>query len=283
MKKFILFCLSLLLIPALEALPLGNPADPLLYPFGIIMGCEDPCACGPIWHIRAGYYGDFVYDRKLSVNRPAFRRGVIRKTTLRTNAAHLTLNFYDTVDLYATLGQTQLSLYANEQSFGALAPFQGILSTNTHFSWSIGARAVLLTWRCFTIGLEGQYFQTCTRLNDYFDSNGGTLSYFNENNQRTYTDWQLGGGLAYTIQNWSPSLGLTPYIGIRGGRAKFDTNDFTFVNRSGTTITFRDMSSHLLWGYAAGATLNFCDCIGFTVEGRWGNEKALHVNGQITF
>lgn len=285
MKKIISTLLSLLICHTLYSLPIGNPAEPMLYS-GSILPCEleKPCFCWlNDWHVRTGYYGDFVFNRNLAVNDPILPQGhIIGLTQIRTNAGYLALNINDMLDIFTTLGASRIRIETNELSWGSNATFDGILSTDTHFSWSVGGRLAILSWRCFTLGFEGQYFRTSPFFIDYFSANGGNRIYFNSNNRIHYNEWQVGGGLSYVIRTECPDLAVTPYIGVKWARVHLNTHGFNF-NSPDERLTIFNLISHKRWGYAVGATFSFCNCIGFTAEGRFGDEKALYINGQISF
>lgn len=282
MKKILYTFLSLLISPLLYSLPLGNPAEPALYPCGIFS--EKNTGCCFDWHVRAGYTGDFVFNRNLRLRNSPFPRGhLARQTTLSTNAGFLALNLNNRLDIFSTFGQTRISINAIEQFFGGLNIAEGRLTTNTGFSWSVGGKGVILGWRNFALGVEGQYFRTTPHLSTYFEANGGRFSYFNSEDHVTYQEWQVGCGLSYRIQKWWPGLGLTPYVGTKIARVRFDAHNLTFITAANTTLTIFDLKANKKYGVVCGATLNFCDCIGFSAEGRWGDEKALYINGQICF
>lgn len=291
MKKFVTACLSLLTCHTLYSLPIGNPIEPGLFPQGIWL--DRPCCnldnrCLNFinnWSVRIGYYGDFVFNRNLQIHGNGLGQGdVIDETRLNTNAAYIALNFCDLVDIFTTLGASDLRIHTPEASWSLVSAHEGTLLTNTPFSWSIGARAILFDWRCFSVGIEGQYFRMQPLLTTYIsDGFQGRFTYFNGNNRTTYSEWQFGGGLSYTIRTECPDLSIVPYVGVKWSQLHFDTNRFTFVDGFANTLTIFDLSAHKHCGFAVGATFTFCDRIGVTVEGRFADERAFYVNGQICF
>lgn len=286
MKKFLFLLFGLLLCRVSFALPMGNPAEPMLYPAGILWGRVDGpcCTLSELFHIRGGYSGDFVFNRNLGVARPPLPQGhIVRLATIRRNAGFIALNFSDLIDVFATLGSTRIRFHANQQVYGTPPTFDSLLSLESHFSWSLGGRAVLMSWKCFTLGVEGEYFRTAPRVSTFYDFNGGVTAFFNTNNHTVFEEWQFGGGVSYTIQTWNPSYGFIPYVGIKWAHVRFDANNLQFITPGGESATIFNLNAHKRLGFVTGATLTFCDCIGLTAEGRFGDEKALYINGQICF
>lgn len=294
MKKLVMSVLSSLASLSVFALPIGNPSDPRLLSQGTCLEsgacniCEifDPCFDWfKAWSVRFGYYGDFVFNRNLQIEGSGLGQGrVIRKAEINTNAGFLAVNFCDFADLFTTLGASDIRLQTRENSWFLTGVSDGELLTSTSFSWSIGARASVFNWRCFTVGVEGQYFRTSPDITTYITGFEELFNYFNDNNQATYHEWQFGIGLSYAFRAVCPDLALVPYLGAKWSRCHFNTHNFQF-NKAGTgnLLTIFDLESHKRWGYAIGMTFTMCDRIGVTVEGRFADEKALYVNGQIRF
>lgn len=290
MKKLATTLLCMLACSAVYSLPVGNPSESTIYTeglWGIGSDCDlcDPCSFWfDVWDIRIGYYGDFVFNRNLEVSGNGTGRGhAIRETEINTNAAYLVLNLCDFVDVFGTLGESKLRLQTSEVSWTPDNSFDSIFLTDSGFSWSIGLRAGLFSWKCFTVGLEGQYLSAHPEVTKFIDGEFKLFSYFNRDNKVTFSEWQVGLGLSYAILTVSPDLAIIPYVATKWSHARF-TSRLTFSRpHNGTLANFElfDLKSNKVWGFAAGVTFTMCDLIGITVEGRWGDEKALYVNGQF--
>ncbi|MBX6687202.1 porin [Chlamydia gallinacea] len=150
---------------SLQALPVGNPAEPSLLIDGTMWeGTSgdpcDPCAtwCDAI-SIRAGFYGDYVFDRVLktdttktvedmaaaptnpiqgatggttgagnTVTTAASRANVaygkhIHDAEWATNAAYLALNIWDRFDVFCTLGASSGYFKAGSDAFSVVGLF----------------------------------------------------------------------------------------------------------------------------------------------------------------
>ncbi|WP_286027336.1 porin [Chlamydia gallinacea] len=147
---------------SLQALPVGNPAEPSLLIDGTMWeGTSgdpcDPCAtwCDAI-SIRAGFYGDYVFDRVLKTDTtktvedmaealatglqgttgvdtaPAATRDNaaygkhIHDAEWATNAAYLALNIWDRFDVFCTLGASSGYFKAGSDAFSVV----GLFGTN---------------------------------------------------------------------------------------------------------------------------------------------------------
>lgn len=276
MKKWILALLTMLYWEAGYALPIGNPSDPSLYCNGLfccLFNRDDPC--DPCWldalSFRAGFYGDYVFNRHLRVEgKTQIFQAAINTSTLNTSAGYLALNALNRFEAFATLGASQIFIRTqggDEMWF------------ETNFSWSVGARAILCEWNCFTVGVEGQYFRTDPQpyleLNNAF----GAFDNLDGINNLRYDEWQIGLGFSYRIDTTCPTLALIPYAAAKWSSAKFDLKQTPFPLLG----TIENIHSNKHWGYAVGVTFTLHDAVGITVEGRWVDEKALYVNGQFRF
>ena len=268
MKKILFIALILLGLEKVDALPVGNPSEASLF-------SQESSARSDRIRFGFGFYGDYVFNRNLETKTGK----KIDYSQISTNAGYLVVNFWETVDLFAALGATQFAFNTS------LAPFN---STNrsprfdftslTTFSWSLGARATLWQYKRLALGLEGQYFSANpspkvlfirTNVDDYPDSS----------RKRTYSEWQIGTGISYRYNPY-----FVPYVAVKYSRAfwNFDNQTFLVTGTQATLPSFRNSKN---WGYAVGATLApiLAKKFALTVEGRFADETAVYVNGQIRF
>jgi len=293
MKKLIATVLTLLSCGVVYALPLGNPTEASLfqrYDCDGTSGCCDPCDPCFFWldsfSFGIGFYGDYVFNCNLRIDGKGLNQGhAIRETELYTNAGYVVGNFCEMIDIFGTVGASHIRLETSEISWIADGDANGILESDTSISWSVGARATVFQWRCLGIGIEGQYFRFSPDFTKYWSLADGKYTYFNKGNGTKYQEWQVGGGVSYTFTTFCQNFSWVPYTGVKYACAKFDTNDFSFIRLPGTDSVFTifDLKSNKHWGYVVGITMTMCDMLGLTVEGRFGDELALYVNGQARF
>lgn len=146
---------------SLQALPVGNPAEPSLMIDGILWEGfgGDPCDPCTTWcdavSLRLGYYGDYVFDRVLKTDvakeflmgeapkdasgnittnsptksapreNPAYGKH-FQDAEMFTNAAFMALNIWDRFDVFCTLGATNGYLKGNSAAFNLV----GLFGTN---------------------------------------------------------------------------------------------------------------------------------------------------------
>ncbi|MCH9620297.1 MAG: hypothetical protein SP4CHLAM17_12460 [Chlamydiales bacterium] len=283
----ILMTLTILSFGAAYALPIGNPSEASLYTNGLWWGnnCCEPCDPCFSWcdafSIRAGFYGDYVFNRHMEIKSGGTDLSDIDKTEVYTNAGMLVLNVCDWVEAFVTLGATDLRILTDGGSFSTDTTMVQ-LDFETDFSWSIGGRATI--WECdsFGVGVEGQYFRTTPNVDSLIRYASGNIVYFNSNNTATYSEWQVGLGASYKWQTGCPGFALTPYMGLKWAGSTLDMNDLAFTFDS-VAYTLRTLDAKKLWGYAVGVTATVCDTVGATVEGRFADEKAVSATMQIRF
>ena len=272
MKKRILTALIVLSSGCVYALPVGNPSTPSLFPNSAWLdeACEDRCETWcDFWAFRVGFSGDYVYNRNLKVK---CDDSAIDETTRFTNAGYLALNICDRVDLFGTLGVTNLHIRADALNWGGTTSLMSEVDFKSYFSWSAGVRAVLWECRCFALGLEGEYFQTNSDIDSFSLYSDGSITSFGADSEAKYREWQVGVGASYQMGS------AVPYVAVKWAGAKLDMDDFRIED-----FTLRDLEANKGWGYAVGMTFTLFDTMGVTAEGRFADEKALYITGQIGF
>lgn len=289
MKKIALVFLTILSSSALYALPVGNPGDPLLLSRGIIWDddCCDrrddyyPCdTCGwwswNFFSMRAGYYGDFVFNRDLQLQ--DFGESDIEHTEIYTNAGLIVLNFCDRFDIYGAFGGSEIFIQSNGSSFATTPGTRFEIETETDFSWTIGAKLTFFQCGCTSFGVDGKYFRTTPTIRRI--SRGDSVSIYPDDTlQLRYHEWQLGVGIAHRVNMF------VPYFGVKWSHAKANLDDAVIAVTpiTGDTAILRDLEQQDTWGFVYGVSLIDCERMSLTVEGRIRDEKALHINAQIRF
>lgn len=289
MKKLLITLLAVLSCGAAYALPVGNPAEASMLCDGLFWDGDCSCEFWDFWcnpccswcdafSFRAGFYGDYVFNRHLEVDNSDPKRD-IEHTELYTSAGYIVLNLFNRFDIFTSLGASNMYITSNALSFdgAALQNDRIEIESETDFSWSIGARLTLWECGCTTVGIEGQYFQFCPDINRittaatesiYPDSSGIDFRYY---------EWQVGVGVAHKIHM------LTPYMAVKWSGAKWMADNAEVTVGSGSVVTLHDLENKKIWGYVLGVSLVDCEKMMVTAEGRWADEKAVYVNGQIRF
>lgn len=285
MKKFFGTLFALITSFNLFALPVGNPADATLLRSSIIRrgSYEEVNSCKnnwDAWGLKAGFYGDYVYNRKLASSSPHRH---IRKTALYTNAGYWALNFAKRIDCFGTLGVTNFSIDTTLTSLNGPGLPNLLLQfeTDTTFSWSVGGRVTLWECRGFMLGVEGQYFKNDSRYKYVNISSIGHL--YLDGYKLTYKEWQAGLGVSYEIPIAGWSTSFVPYLAIKWARGYMDNTTRAIPIPTVGTVALESFKSDRYFGYAIGLTLLGCDKVTLTAEGRFIDEKALYFSTQFRF
>lgn len=206
-------------------------------------------------------------------------------------------------------------ILSNATAVNGVKPFTQIgnscvkLDGKHGFSWSVGVRGSLWECGCATLGGEAQYMGARPNI-DTIEvlSNTNPCIIQGDNKKAKYSEWQVGLGISYRVNL------LTPYMGIKWSRANVDfdaavveqpvsdvvtelpggLNTPTWVKPSSgadaaiapmenVQLTLNKIKSHKSFGFVVGSTLVDADKVSVTVEARFADERAIHVNSQFRF
>lgn len=281
MKKLVFYFLTLITCGQVHALPLGNPGQASLLCKGLFL--EGSCDLDPYeWETwcdavsaRAGYYGDFVFNRHMEVT-PSWSGKRIEHMKITTQAGYLAANIYDTLDIFSTFGSTRLTINTNASAFGIDDGSRLELVSNNHFSWSVGLRGTIFQRGNTYYGIEAQYLYARPDLRRA--TLADTVSDFPVHDAHLkYWEWQVGLGIAQKINN------IVPYFGAKYSRAKLNVNDMHLLFDDGTTLILHNLDSKFNGGFVFGVSLVDCKNMSLSVEYRFPDERAFYVDGQIRF
>ncbi|MFN0065905.1 MAG: hypothetical protein ACKVOH_06680 [Chlamydiales bacterium] len=318
MKRVGLAILTILTCGMVHALPVGNPSEASLLIDGLFWEGQCPDICDPnlTWcdaiSIRVGFLGDYIFNRYLEINSNNKSKDA-DKTRVMTNAGYFAANFWDRVDVFATLGassifqQSDFGTIANRGpgALGVVAPSGDAiyqLWTNTDFSWSVGLRGPIWECGCTSVGAEFQYFQARPKLryiNTYSGPNAqvplitsdtGSRQAFGNGYTTKYYDWKVGLGISHRIYN------LVPYAAVTCSNAKWLLGNAVIRNQylfgvppqiAAQAIPFstvlQDQRAAKTWGYALGVTLVDCEKMSLNLEGDFASSLEVAINAQIRF
>lgn len=285
--KIFLNSIFLLFLPPIYSLPIGCPTEPSLLDRSYF--CEYwkiPCINNGSFSFRTGFYGDYVFNRYLEVDRKESSSD-LQQTRINTNAGYLIFNYCKRIDIFTTLGGSSFYIKTPSSAFrteGLRAGEYLTIKTETSFSWSLGARAALLQWHCFTLGVEGQYFRSNPQIN-YVKEEDDTPLYLSSSDHFKYQEWQVGAALSREFTICSPRLSFVPYLGVKWAGAKADMGKRTVVNPNvqNDTYVLYGLQNKKSWGYAVGISLTLNEMLLILVERRFGDENGLQANAQIHF
>lgn len=280
MKKWLSQLIFLLAGSTLVALPIGNPAEPTLLGEGLFLPgnagldvCDLFYAPRISWcdsfSLRFGFYGDYVFNHHMELKSGQD----VEKTEIYTNAGYLVFNLLNRIDIFGTLGASNLFVRGNSAIFRTettTAPFE--MESTTDFSWSIGSRVTFIDCGCLFFGAEGQYFRIRTDL----DRVTTGISEYYDDVHMDYWEWQIGvsAGVKTGV--------LLPYLGLKISQSRLDFNEDQ-INVGTLVFNLNEFHQKQFWGYACGVSLIDIPYMSATAEARFGDEKALHVKTQCRF
>ena len=296
MKK--LAVLGLFVAGALQALPLVNPADSVMYTNGICWHEGENTCCFPscdydcweeMFSMRFGFSGDYVFNRHIEVrhglvgNHPTATHpegGVFSTVSLMTNAGTFCINFIDWIEAYAAFGVTRISVKASSSLSGDTTPIQGIFTFDPSTSYLVGAAAPILQNGSFLLGVQAQYFYTFPNASYTTNYADGTIAYYNSDRAK-YIEYQGAIAMSYNFEN--ELLSFVPFAGIQFSGVSWNLDSVNAIVVSGTTYAPPDAKEQQVVGWTIGTSMYLCNRGGVTAEARFANEKALNVSGQLVF
>ncbi len=291
MKKIVTSILTTLIPFGLMALPLGNPLEPSLLTKGVFSCCfcptnGDPNLCD-VWSLKIGYYGDFVWNRHMEINHNENHpRSRIREVQLETDAALIALNFWNRFDLFCTLGGTEIFLDGPGGVFNPSTIEDNRrrvrITTNTDFAWSCGLRGTIWECGCFGLGAEVQYAHASPHLFSLRMDDFASLD-IRSSGHIDYHEWQIGMGAAYRIRLPRRCVSLVPYAGVKWAHAVMKASHPEIALTSSTTYNLSNFENARDFGGAVGVALVGCSRASLSLEGRFYDENAIHIDLHFRF
>lgn len=248
---------------AMNAMLIGNPAEPALETIGIFTKPSSWCT------LRVGFCEDYVYQQRLQEDALKNDNCKQNKTlaTFSTNAGILTLNLKDRIDFYGILGASRIQV--NEEIFSKM-----------QFAWGVGGKLVLFQHDSFYIGADLKYFETAQRPM-YFLCRGLAFNLAGDFALQ-YSETQAALGICFTTQC------IAPYIYASYMIAKFEPDPMTALVRWPFSNVLVDAdcksaTTQRRFGLAVGATLLSGNKAALSVESRMFNQNAIDVNIEVKF
>jgi major outer membrane protein len=276
MKKLLTVITGLVAGSALYAMPVLNPAAPALETDGVFLCDNNDC-----WGLKAGYRGDFVYNRHVRDG-----SGSVDRFGFYANEGVLTLNLWDRVDVYGFVGAAAFEVEGTRAGFeaGVASPvrFNGISKTRT--IWGGGIKATV--WECgwgscgtTYLGADLQYEAVSRASFPNATLDGDTVS--DTSPGYRYQEVQFAVGLAHRV------CMFVPYVAVKWSKARQRVGSSSTVGNITTGGDFGTIlsngTSHRHWGYVVGLTIVDAGRISVTGEARFIDETAATVSADFRF
>jgi len=218
--------------------------------------------------LKLGYQGDCVFDKSLSVTNPRIVKS-IQQIHYHMQQGVITANFIDRFEVFASLGEIQFHINPRVTSL-----LYDTFNTGNRFTWGFGGRGILFTFSQAAIGLDFKY-QLASPHFQWITENGVPVHGLG-NAKLRYREWQLGLGLSYQSDIFTPYIGAT-YCQMQGEYKKLAS---TILPNHQTHFT---MKSRKKFGMAVGTTLSTGKIFEMDLEARLINETAVSITGNVRF
>jgi hypothetical protein len=239
----------------------GNPAFPKVPEEGIYVSKESYIG------IKAGYIGDYVFDRDMSLHSEGLRQEVKKFQTL-TNSGVFSFSFLERVEAYARLGCFHARI-----SHRPLSDLRVRYHVKGQFAWCFGVQGIIYENRNTIVGFNVNYNQSLPKINSIV-ANGMELK--THGAKINYLEWQGGVGVSQIVNIFIPYIGVNysdaraRFKKLQALRPFFPISDF--VMRSNNKI-----------GIFLGFSLTPGKTVVLNVEARFFDEEALTLSGLIRF
>ncbi len=251
------FLLCFLLTSSLFGVYIGNPAAPSIMNTGFFS------AHNPLIKGTTGYIADYITDKlyePTKKNSEFDPEDTFRKFMIHSQLASFSVIILERLEVFGTLGgsKPRAKLAEEPENTEIFFDFEG----NYQFSWSTGAKIVLIQWGQTFLSTDFTYFAMPESTNSY-------VKFFNrlnlpidfEKQPLSMNEWQLSLGLSSRI------FFLTPYAGCSYLNSK--------LHIAGTEeIGSFEYKNKYNFGYFYGITASVTGRFHFNFEQRFRDEKA---------
>jgi len=262
MKKFLLLLLFTLSSMQAFSSYTGNPLSPALLQSGLFSGQNY------LINVATGYVYDNVWDKDLTpTENPDFSSlEKVGDFEMRSNFATLALIFFRRLEVYGYFGVSKENI-----DWTAKTPFTSPeIATKNHFSYALGAKAIMLQFSQTVFSLDFQYF-TLPSSNMMVQKIVNIYMPFDVNSQYLQVQqWHFTLGVASKI---GP---LTPYAGATYTRFYLQLPS----NSNFPTLKFKGKRN---WGLFLGASLNISHLFFVTGEVHFFDEKSYALSATTSF
>lgn len=257
MKKWIVF---LFLTPKLFALYMGSPSAPEMMDQGFFFSKENWFA------VKVGYQRDWVFDRNMrAVSKVSGRMDDFDSIS---DQGVLTINLINRIEIFGSAGATRFHAM-HRPVVSACCKYE----SHDQFTWGIGGRALLFSWKGASFGIEGGYQKAHPTLK-WIALNGAPITP-RGSSELSFHEWQVGLGVSYQVDLF------TPYLG-----AKYSNAGASFKNLPSELLPigpYFKTKSQRKFGMVIGTTLSNGNRFAATLEARLIDEQSITLAAEAKF
>ncbi len=256
MKSILASLLTFLTLPLFSAY-VGNPAAPSIMNTGFFS------AHNPLIKGTTGYIADYITDKLYQADQtnPLFNPDdAFRKFIIHSQLASFSLILLERLELFGTVGGSRPRAQFETQDINADLALD--FQSSYQFSWSTGAKVVLMQWGQTFFSSDFTYFAIPESPKSYFKFfNKLNLPIDFEKQELSMNEWQISLGLSSRI------FFLTPYAGGTYLNSKLHIG-------SGPEVQSLNYKNKFNIGYFYGITISLTGRFHLNFEQRFRDEKA---------
>lgn len=217
--------------------------------------------------VKVGYEGDFLFDRSLKPTNHHIQKMDVFEYHMQQGV--ITANFVDRFEVYSSLGAMKFHIEPRVTNVSQLT-----METGNHFTWGVGARAIIFGFSTAAVGLDVKY-QKATPHFDWILQNGAPIA-STDGAKLNYQEWQIGLGISYQTGIF------TPYIGAIFCQTLSKYRNFPVGLLAENATSFK-VKSRSKFGMAVGTSLSDSKIFDLEIEGRLIDETAVTITGSVRF
>lgn len=242
----------------LSALYLGNPAEPQIIDKGFFLAQDS------FFTVKAGYQGDWVFNRKMRAQDGV--SGRVDRFQFLMNQGVVTFNILDRSEFYLSAGSMSASYWHRPHGDRERREVE------SHDRWTAGAggRLIIFQWGSTVLGVDAKYqysaphFKWAT-VNGVSHATGAHMRYW---------EWQIGTALSYTADI------LTPYIGATYSVAQANLLGFQSSIYPRSHFHMRNADR---FGMAVGCAISSGKMVDINLEARLISEQSITAAANVKF
>ncbi len=253
------------LLPLFFSLPLfgayiGNPADPAIMNTGFLSSTY------PFFKFTTGYIGDYISDKRYTAvkqDEALEDAADLRHFGLHSQLASVSMIILERLEVFGYVGGSkEHAKFRKKATMDDLQEVMTDFHSTYQFSWSTGAKAILLQWGQTYFSTDFTYFAIPESPKSYFRYfNRLNLNIDLEKQKTSLEEWQISAALASRI--WF----ITPYIGGTYLHSRLHVEGAEGIS----PITYQNEKN---WGYFFGLTVSLTGRFHINLERRMGDEFA---------
>lgn len=246
----------------------GNPAFPGLSGTGIFSSSYS------FFKVTTGYVADYTSNKRFETNQTVALfdpNQAMKQFGLHSQMATLSFIFLERLELFGSAGGTkEHAVWEPDATLSDAVQIWSDFQSSYHFSWSVGAKAVIFRLGPLLLGGDFTYFSVPSSQKSYFQFLNRLNLAMDPKQEFDLNEWQLSCALAAHL------FFLTPYAGATYLHSRLDVQGGPNV----PALTYRNQDSI---GYFYGVTVSLTGRLHLNFERRVRDEFAYTFSTTAVF